>query len=200
MNREAEIKELLISNTIHLISEGGFEKATTKELTYCGGNLPNLKMNEVYLYRIFGSKENLYEAAFVCLDNELFYAFRRGVEAVGGFASASKDTLYKFFLMAWQFILGNEERCRCYVRYYYSIYFKGHSLEAHKKLFEGIVAEMAPFFKSEADVVSILHSVFTALLDFGIRVYNGDLEDSEINTPHIFNVLYCMMSTYFKDR
>ncbi len=200
MKHETEIKELLISNTIHLIAEGGFEKATTKELTHYSGDLHDIKMNEVYIYRLFGNKENLYEAAFVCLDNELFYAFQLGVEAVGGFALDLKDRLYQFFLMAWKFILGNEAHCRCYVRYYYSIYFKGHSLAAHKKLFEGIVAEMAPFFKEEADVVSILHSVFTALLDFGIRVYNGELEDSEINTPHIFNVLYCMMATYFKEQ
>ena len=26
-----------------------------------------------------------------------------------------------------------------------------------------------------------------------------ELEDSDINRPHIFNVLYCMMATYFKD-
>ena len=30
MRYEAEIKELLIENAIHLIAEGGFEKATTK--------------------------------------------------------------------------------------------------------------------------------------------------------------------------
>ena len=58
---------------------------------------------------------------------------------------------------------------------------------------------LAPMFKEEADVFSILHSVFTALFDFAIRVYNGELEDNEINRPHIFNVLYCMMMTYFKD-
>ena len=199
MKREAEIKELLISNAIHLIAEGGFEKATTKELTHGGGALPNFKMNEVYIYRIFGSKESLYESAFVCLDNELFRAFQSGVSAVGGFAQSRKEKLYQFFLMAWRFIIGNEERCRCYVRYYYSIYFKGRSLETHKKLFEGMISEMTPIFKEEADVVSILHSVFTALFDFAIRVYNGELEDNDINRFHIFNVLYCMMSTYFKD-
>ncbi len=199
MKREAEIKELLISNAIHLIAEGGFEKATTKELTYYGGSLPNFKMNETYIYRIFGSKENLYESVFVCLDNELFQAFRSGVAAVGGFAQSKKEKIHQFFLMAWRFIIGNEERCRCYVRYYYSIYFKGRSLEAHQKLFEGMISEMTPIFKEEADVVSILHSVFTALFDFAIRVYNGELEDNDINRFHIFNVLYCMMSTYFKD-
>ena len=199
MERETEIKELLIRNAIHIIAEGGFEKATTKELTHCSGNLSGFKMNEVYIYRIFGSKENLYEAAFVYLDNELFRAFRNGVLAVGEFDNSIKQKMYQFFLLAWRFILGNEEKCRCYVRYYYSIYFKEHSLEAHNKLFKGVVSEMAPIFNDEADVVSILHSVFTALFDFAIRVYNGELEDSDINRPHIFNVLYCMMVTYFKD-
>ena len=198
MKREVEIKELLISNTIRLIAEGGFESATTKAITYSGGSLSDVKMNETYIYRLFGSKEFLYESAFIRLDSELFYAFRHGVEAVGGFTESSKDKLYKFFLLAWEFVLGNEARCRCYIRYYYSIYYKGQSLEMHKKLFDGIVAEMAPFFKDEADVEAILHSVFTTFLDFAIRVYNGSLENSDINVPHVFNVLYCMMATYFR--
>ena len=199
MRYEAEIKELLIKNAIHLIAEGGFEKATTKELTHSGGGLPDFKMNEVYIYRFFGSKENLYESVFVRLDAELFYAFKHGVEIVGGFENDRREKLSRFFSLAWQFILGNEERCRCYVRYYYSIYFKGHSRETHRKLFEGIVSEMTPIFKDEADVEAILHSVFTAMFDFAIRVYNGELEDSDINRPHIFNVLYCMMATYLKE-
>ena len=198
MRYESEIKELLIENAIHLIAEGGFEKATTKELTHCGGQLPDFKMNEVYIYRFFGSKEKLYETAFVRLDTELFHAFKHGVEIIGGFDDSRKEKLERFFSMAWQFILGNEERCLCYVRYYYSIYFKGASLEAHRKLFAGMVDEMTPIFKDEADVSSILHSVFTALFDFAIRVYNGDLEDNDENRPHIFNVLYCMMISYFK--
>ena len=199
MKREAEVKELLISNAIHIIAEGGFEKATTKELTLFGGHLTDLKMNEVYIYRFFGSKEKLYESAFRQLDTELYYAFRNGVDAVGGFEQDTKEHLYEFFSKAWKFILGNEDRCRCYVRYYYSIYFKGNSLEAHKKLFNKMISEVSPIFKEEADVTSILHSVFTAMFDFAIRVYNGELEDNEINRPHIFNVLYCMMMTYFKD-
>ena len=199
MKREAEIKELLISNAIHLIAEGGFEKATTKELTHSGGMIPGFKMNEVYIYRIFGSKESLYEATFIRLDDELYHAFRNGVEAVGGFEENTKEKMHVFFLKAWDFILSNEERCRCYIRYYYSVYFKGATLETHKKHFEGMVSKMAPLFKDEADVVSILHSVFTTLFDFAIRVYNGELENSDINRPHIFNVLYCMIVTYFKD-
>ncbi len=198
MKREAEIKELLISNAIHLIAAGGFESATVKELARCGGNLPGFKMNDVYIYRIFGSKESLYESAFIQLDNELFDAFRRGVVAVGGFSGDHKDKFFEFFLLAWKFILGNEERCRCYVRYYYSIYFKGHSLYAHRKLFEGMISEISPLFKDEADVFSVMHSVFITLFDFCIRVYNGDLEDNADSRTHIFNVLYCMVVSYLR--
>ena len=199
MKRETEIKELLINNAIRLIAEGGFEKATTKELAFSGGSLDGFKMNEVYIYRLFGSKEVLYAAAFSALDRELYDAFYKGIEIVGDFGQDIKEKMYKFFLMAWDFILGNENRCRCYVRYYYSVYFTGNSAIAHKRLFEGMVAAMAPIFKEEADVSAIIHSVFTTLFDFAIRVYNGDLENSEENVPHVFNVLYCMMATYFKD-
>jgi len=200
MKYEAEIKELLINNTIHLIADGGFEKATTKELTHCGGDLPNFKMNEVYIYRLFGSKENLYEAAFLRLDNELYEAFQKGIVVITGCEGSVREKMYHFFLLAWPFILGNEERCRCYIRYYYSIYFKGESLAAHKKLFGEMISVLTPLFKEEADVFAILHSVFTALFDFAIRVHNGDLENNDENIPPVFNVLYCMMSTYFKDQ
>ena len=199
MKREAEVKELLISNAIHPIAEGGFEKATTKELAHCRGHLADFKMNEVYIYRFFGGKEKLYEATFHKLDAELFYAFRRGVETVGGFEQDTRERLYEFFSLAWQFILGNEERCRCYVRYYYSVYFKGNSLAAHRTLFGEMISVMAPLFREEADAASVLHSVFVAMLDFAIRVYNGDLEDNEVNRSLVCNVLYCMLMTYFKD-
>ena len=163
MRYEADVKDLLINNAIHLIAEGGFEKATTKELAHSGGSLPDLKMNEVYIYRYFGSKERLYEAAFILLDKELFYSFRNELREIGGVEHLTKETLYEFFLKAWKFILGNEERCRCYVRYYYSIYFKGRSAEEHRRLFDEIISELAPAFRDEADVAAILHSVFTAL-------------------------------------
>jgi AcrR family transcriptional regulator len=199
MSREVEIKEKLISNAIQLISEGGFEKATTKALAHCGGPLPDLKMNEVYIYRLFGSKEELYEAAFMSLDSELFLALKNGAESLGGFQSNTKEKLYEFFIKAWTFILKDEARCRCYIRYYYSIYFKGKSCDNHRQNFGIMIDAFAPLFKEEANAYAILHSVFTLLLDFAVRVYNGELENNEENRMHIFNVLYCMMMTYFND-
>lgn len=201
MKREAEIKELLINNTIRLVAEGGFEKATVKDITKCGGDLPDVKMNDVYIYRLFGSKENLYKAVFARLDSDLFYKMRLAYDAAveEGNTLNFREMVFNFFGHAWKFIMGNEANCRCYVRYYYSVYFCGVSKEAHHNHFENITSKVSAIFKDEADVGAILHSVFTALLSFAIQAYNGDLEDNEENRPHVFNVLYCMMATYFKD-
>lgn len=199
MKHENEVRQLLINNTIHLVATGGFECATTKELTFCGGSLPDLKMNEIYIYRLFGSKENLYEQTFLYLDKKLIAAFRSGSRFVDGFEENTKEKLYSVFTTAWKIITNNEESCRCYVRYYYSPYFKGRSQEQHLKLFEEMITRLLPIFKDGADAVSILHSVFTAMFDFAIRVYNGELENSDDNTAHIFNMLYCMMATYLKN-
>jgi AcrR family transcriptional regulator len=199
MQHEEDIKELFVKNAIHLIAEGGFEKATTKELTHCSGPLPDFKMNEVYIYRLFGSKDHLYEVAFIAVDTEMCVAFCNGIKSIGDLEENAVEKLYSFFLKAWRFMLEDEERCRYYVRYYYSIYFKDASVKAHQKLFEGVIDAMSPLFKEDTDVFSILHSVFTTLLDFAIRVYNKDLEDNETNRLLVFKVLYYTMMPYFKE-
>lgn len=200
MKYEAEIKELLINNAIHLIAEGGFEAATVKALSTCGGDLPGFRMNDVYIYRLFGSKEELYRAAFIRLDSELFHNVRKALqgahEEVG--ASDRRTLIFSFLNKFWDYITRDKERCRCYVRYMYSVYFAGESREAHNELFSGIIEDLSPAFKEEADVTAIIHSAFISIFDFALRVFNGDLEDNEINRPHIFNVIYCIMSTYFK--
>lgn len=199
MKFESEIRNLLIENTIRAVAEGGFEKATVKELAHTGDPIPGVKMNDVYVYRLFGSKDELYRAAFTRLDNELFDALRSTYSAIGGIEGSRREKMYELFLGMWDFILKKPERLRSYVRYYYSIYFPGQSSLEHNKRFRSLLGGIASMFKAEADVNAIMHSVFIMLLDFSIRVLNGELENSEVNVPHIFNVLYCMMLTYFDE-
>lgn len=196
---EARVKEKLISNAIHLVAKGGFEKATTKELTFSGGDPDCCKMNEVYIYRYFGSKEELFAAAFVQLDDELYGDFRRAVEIIGGFEDCTVEKLHRFFTMTWEALLESEEKFRYYVRYYYSVYFKSDSLKSHEKHFERMADNMKVLFKEEANVNAIIHSAFTSLLDFAVLVYNGQLEDGDINRPHVFNVVYSIMAAYFRE-
>ena len=199
MKKEADISAILIDNAIHLIAQGGFEKATTKNLAHYGKAPKDFKMNEVYIYRLFGSKEKLYQSAFLCLDKEFVQIIYKSLEDIGDITLATKKDFYKMFLNVWQFVLKNEQRCRCYVRYYYSVYFNGKTSEKHKQHFATLLSKFSPLFIEEADVKAIMHSILTTFLDFAIRVHNGALIDNEENRPHVFNVLYCIMITYLKN-
>ena len=105
--------------------------------------------------------------------------------------------MHEWFNRIWRFLLQNESRCRCYVRYYYSAYFREQSMREHRRLLYSAEEYFIPLFKGESDVASLLHTTFMTMLDFAIRVYNGDLENSEENAYHIFNLLYDSLSSYF---
>ncbi len=198
MKNEQEIREVLMSNTIRLIAEGGFEKATTKAITHSGELPSDVKMNEVHIYRLFGSKEGLYSFVFDHIDREIFFALKRCFESHKNEECDTKVMLSGVFNDAWRYLLRNEGHCRCYIRYYHSVYFKDKSLSNHNELFEGIITEFSPLFKEGTDVKSVMHSTFTTVLDFAVRVYNGDLKNTETNAEHIFNVVYSMMFMYLK--
>jgi hypothetical protein len=72
---------------------------------------------------------------------------RNEAQSIGAFDQDTKEKFRKLFAKTWKFILNDEARCRCYIRYYYSVYFKGSSLEAHKRLFEDVIKGLTPIFK-----------------------------------------------------
>ena len=199
MQREQEIREILINNTIHLIAEGGFEKATTHAIAFSGVQPSTFKMNEVYIYRFFGGKEKLYAAAFAKLDTEIHLALCGYTDFRPYPEQDVKSQLYEAFLKTWGYILTNEAYCRCYARYYYSVYFKDESFQTHNRLFDGIVERFAPLFKEGTDVKFIMHGVFTTMIDYAVWVHNGDFKSTVNTTEHVFNVTYGMMVTFLKD-
>ena len=191
------IREALLNNTIRLIGDGGFEKATTKGIVSLGIGVKDIKLNEVYIYRIFGSKELLYAAAFSMLDEELFSGVRLALADFTDSDLCFRDRMHVVFDRIWYFLLKNEWRCRTYVRYYYSAYFREQSLRNHRKLLYSQEEIFSPIFKDESDVISLIHNTFMTMMDFAVRVYNGDLENNRENAYHIFNLLYESLKSYF---
>lgn len=191
------IRNALVENTISLIGNGGFEKATTKAIVSLGIDDPSIKLNEVYIYRVFGSKELLYAEAFSVLDTELFTRVRNAVAQSFYIEGTFRDRMQSLFDKMWEFLIGNECRCRCYVRYYYSAYFREQTMRNHRKHLSTQKEFFATIFKEESDTVTLIHNTFMTMMDFAIRVFNGEIENDEENTYHIFNLLYYSLTPYF---
>ena len=101
MKNESVIREALISNTTRLIGEGGFEKSTTNAIVHDGASVPGIKLNEVYIYRIFGSKERLYAEVFSELDDELFTTVGKALDIFERRDVALRDRLRILFDRIW---------------------------------------------------------------------------------------------------
>lgn len=197
MKNERIYRETFINNTIRLVSEGGFEMATTRAISGDRKEVTGVKLNEAHIYRVFGTKENLFAETFAMLDNELITVIKGGLSDFNG-DNDFRGGCEKLFMKLWRFLLQNEDKCRYYTRYYYSVYFKNGVYDVHMKKYAVLIEKMTPSFVHGADVWSLFHHIITVMLDFAIRVYNGALEDTEENAYHIFNVAYSSIAPYLK--
>jgi len=105
-----------------------------------------------------------------------------------------------FFFAVWKFLLGNKEKCVTFVRYYYSPYFAKYSLEEHVKRYRPLVERFSDFFKDEADVWMILNHILNVMLDFALKVHNGQMPADDDYAEHVFRVVYRSVEQYFKQQ
>ncbi len=189
---QEEMSLALINATIKVIAYEGLEKTTTKAIA------TTANLNEVYIYRLFGSKEDLLAKSFEVLDNELadnvLKNFGIMCDNNRDFVSKCKELFYKI----WDFLLSNQERCVSYIRYYYSSYFRKYSEEIHMKLFAQVIDDMTPAFADANDVVFFLQHFLNTMLDLAIKVFYDFIENSNETCEKAFFVLFSSVKPYLK--
>ena len=187
-----DIRDTLITRTITVIADEGLDKTTTKAITQGTG------INESYIYRRFSDKEDLLSKTFDKLDDELMTAVTRCLPIMYVQDIEFELRCRAFFNNIWAFLLGNKEKCLAFVRYYYSPYFTKYSAESHKKRFLPIVERFSLAFIDEADVWMILNHILNVLLDFAVKVHNGQMPEEDDYSEHVFRVIYRSVEQYFK--
>ena len=103
-----------------------------------------------------------------------------------------------FFAAIWKFFLGNRDKCLAFVRYYYSPYFGKYSAETHKERYKPLVEKFKDAFIDEADVWMILNHILNVMLDFALKVHNGQMSSDDDYAEHVFRVVYRSIEQYFK--
>lgn len=187
-----ELHQKLIDSAICVIAESGFDKATTKQIA------TKAALNEVYIYRCFADKEDLFTKTFDFLDNELLTNTIKFMSVMYAENLMFEIRCRLYFSAMWSFLLGNKEKCLAFVRYYYSPYFEKYSAETHKKRYEPAVENFKPAFKDEADVWMILNHILNVMLNFAIKVHNGQMSKEDNYSEHVFRVIYRSVEQYFR--
>ncbi len=192
MKRE-ETRRGLIEGAIKVIAKDGLDKASTKQI----GMATNT--NEVYIYRCFKDKDDMLAKVFDYLDEELLYTTSKYMEVMY-MNSLDFELRCRFYFSAvWEFLIGNSDKCLTYVRYFYSPYFTKYSAEIHKERFAPLVDKFEGAFKDEADVWMILNHILNVMLDFAVKVHNGQMSGSDEYSEHVFRVIYRSVEQYFRN-
>ena len=157
-----------------------------------------LSINQAYIYRFFKDKEDLLSHVFEELDEELVAKAMQHVEVMYMPELEYELRCRVFFTAIWKFLLGNKEKCLAFVRYYYSPYFQKYSYETHKQRYAPLVMKFQDAFKDEADTWMILNHVLNVILDFAVKVHNGQMPNEDIYAEHVFRVIYRSIEQYFK--
>ena len=187
-----ETRKTLIAKTISVIANEGLDKTTTKAITQGTG------INEAYIYRNFKSKEDLLSKTFDELDEELVNKILQHVEVMYVKNLDFETRCRLFFTAVWNFLLGNREKCLAFIRYYYSPYFVKYSVDVHKRRYAPVVDKFSVAFRDEANVWMILNHILNVMLDFAVKVYNGQMPNDDDYVEHVFRVVYCSVQQYFR--
>ena len=191
MQRRAdEIRQILIDGTIHVIATVGLDGATTKQIGTQTG------MNEAYIYRHFNGKEDLFAKTFAKLDNELISTIIKSIPVMEQSEVDIETRCWIFFTNIWKFLLGNSEKCICYMQYFYSPYFKKYSYDEHVKNYDILVEKFAPAFKKDADVWLLLNHLLDMMLASAMKVFHEVMPNNEKTAKYVFDLLYSSVESH----
>ena len=190
--KQNEIKRKLIEGTTRVIAREGLDRATTKRI----GTETNL--NEAYIYRCFNGKEDLFAGVFDVLDRELYGAVLSQTPVLSCASMSAIERCRVAFENVWRFLLHNQDKFLCYVRYYYSPYFAKYSNDAHRELYQPIVERFRPVFTEGANVWMLMNHILNVMINFAVKVYGKELNDNQDTQEHVFRLVYVSVQQYFK--
>lgn len=189
---QQEVSKKLIEGVIKVISREGLDKASAKVIEAETG------INVVYIYRCFKDKEDMFAQTFAELDKELITAFANSLLYLSDVSVGIEERFRLVFSKMWRFLLGDSDKCICYIRYYNSRYFQTYSYRTHKEAYAPLVNKMSEVFVPMANVWMLLTHALSTMLSFAVKVFDGIVPDDEDTAEHVFRLVYYSLTPYFK--
>ena len=99
-----------MESAIHVVATEGIHKATTKAIANHSG------VNEVYIYRLFEDKDDLFAQTFALIDSELIACILKYEPIMNMQGIEIEERCYIFFKSCWRNIL-DYDKCSFFIKY-----------------------------------------------------------------------------------
>ena len=106
-----DYRELLLEAAVLVVSRDGLDHATTKAIA------KEAACNEVYIYRNFGSKEGLLQAAFDRADIHFIQMVIKHLDVLDDRSMTLEQRCHALWQPVWAFCLSGPDIIRFYLRY-----------------------------------------------------------------------------------
>lgn len=189
---QSAIKQALIQSTIHTISELGIDSATTKQLASCAG------VNEVYIYRIFGGKDQLFRETFNFVDKDFSTALLKFFPIAYNQSHDIETRFKNLFKLIWQYAIDDKEKCSFFIRYYYSRCYTYEISEERKKIYADVMKVFNTAFARGTDTWWLFNHMLDVVFSSAVKVLRGEILDNDETAENIFNLFFPAIRQYFK--
>lgn len=183
-------RERLLDAAVRVVARDGLDHATTKSIA---GELP---CNEVYIYRNFGSKEALLQAAFNRADIGFVQNVLKHIDVMDEADRPLEERCHALWDPVWTFSVGRPDIIRFYLRYYYSAQYLTSAHELHHRNYQQLQARLSRYFRSPRDSWFLMAHVFETILSFCSHILSGELENTAEVSDEVFQLIFRTLQPY----
>ncbi len=185
-----DYRELLLEAAVLVVSRDGLDHATTKAIA------KEAACNEVYIYRNFGSKEGLLQAAFDRADIHFIQMVSKHLDVLDDRNMTLEQRCHALWQPVWAFCLSGPDIIRFYLRYYYSAQYLTSARALHHHNYQQLQARLNRYFISEHDCWLLMAHIFETILSFVSHVLCGDLEATPELSEQAFGLVFRTLQPY----
>lgn len=183
-------RELLLDAVVRVAARDGLDHTTTKMIA------AEVPCNEVYIYRNFGSKDGLLQAAFNRTDLRFVETVLHNLDVMEAPERTLEQRCRALWEPVWRFCLSSPDDTRFYLRYYYSAQFLASAHELHHRNYNQLQSRLSRYFISAHDSWLLMAHVFETILSFVSHVLSGDMEDTPELDEQVFRLIFRTLQPY----
>ena len=185
------IRTALMDATVKIVAEDGLEKLTTRSIA------SECDLHDAYIYRYFIDKDDLLKRTFLREDKLLNDIILERIRNTNLDELHFREKLELMWMDTWDLFIDNPDKCKFYVRYYYSTNFQD-AIDEYKEGNKELISTFKTFFKTDLDVEMLYHYNIDTLLHMAMRVAIGELENTETVKREIFELIYSINLIFTK--
>lgn len=156
-----DCKAVLMDAVVHLTATSGIENLSTRTIADMAEGISG----DVYIYTIFGSKENLLYETFLREDARYARVFEQSVAVLWEKGMAFENRLRNLWHTLWSWLaVANPETCLFLTRYSCSCYFDDIVTENHHNIWKPIYEKLRELLPT-TDTVRLTETIESLLLN-----------------------------------